>query len=164
MNITEELEKFTKKEIIILEPNNEENIGKELKKSTLLLQLEIKELSKQINERNFEADSLRKELFSLKKSFIQKDKLILDFLDNTSTLEKMEENEVVKLMLEKEAYILKKNNISKLAEVNQDYNPKFHQALNTQLEKKEQYRIVEIIEQGYIENDKILKLAKVLVE
>ena len=164
MNITEELEKFTKKEIIILEPNNEENIGKELKKSTLLLQLEIKELSKQINERNFEADSLRKELFSLKKNLLQKDKLILDLLDNTSTLEKIEENELVKLMLEKEVYILKKNNISTLAEIHQDYNPKFHQALNTQLEKKEQYKIIEIIEQGYIENDKILKLAKVLVE
>ncbi len=164
MNIKEELEKFTKKEIIISEPNNEENIGKELKKSTLLLQLEIKELSKQINERNFEADSLRKELFSLKKNLLQKDKLILDLLDNTSTLEKIEENELVKLMLEKEVYILKKNNISTLAEIHQDYNPKFHQALNTQLEKKEQYKIIEIIEQGYIENDKILKLAKVLVE
>ncbi len=164
MNITEELEKFTKKEIIILEPNNEENIGKELKKSTLLLQLEIKELSKQINERNFEADSLRKELFSLKKNLLDKDKLILDLIDNTSTLEKLKENELVKLMLEKEVYILKKNNISTLAEIHQDYNPKFHQALNTQLEKKEQYKIIEIIEQGYIENDKILKLAKVLVE
>ena len=77
MNIKEELEKFTKKEIIISEANNQENIGKELKKSTLLLQMEIKELSKQINERNFEADSLRKELFSLNKILSNKDKLIL---------------------------------------------------------------------------------------
>lgn len=164
MNIKEELEKFTKKEIIISEANNQENIRKELKKSTLLLQMEIKELSKQINERNFEADSLRKELFSLNKILSNKDKLILDFLENINTLEEMKENELVKLMLEKHAYILDRNSIRALAKVNQEYDPKYHQALNTELVKKHQYTIIEVIEQGYIENEKILKIAKVIVE
>ena len=164
MDVKKELEKFSNKEIVVEEILKENNLEREIKKGSLLVQYEIKELGKQINDRNQEAENLKKENFAFRKIISQKNEMLLELLENFESLIKIREKDVsIPLIFEKEEYILKKYNISLLAKENEAFNPRYHQALNSELEKKESYIIDEIVEQGYIENDKVLKIAKVIV-
>ena len=164
MDVKKELEKFSNKEIVVEEILKENNLEREIKKGSLLVQYEIKELGKQINDRNQEAENLKKENFAFRKIISQKNEMLLELLENFESLIKIREKDVsIPLIFEKEEYILKKYNISLLAKENEAFNPRYHQALNSELEKKESYTIDEIVEQGYIENDKVLKIAKVIV-
>ncbi|MGL5125980.1 MAG: nucleotide exchange factor GrpE [Fusobacteriaceae bacterium] len=176
MNIKQELEKFSKqifKEEIILDDNEgfveiEQNLKKEIKKGTLFVQSEISQLKSEIQKSNNEADELKKEKFVLIKELKKRNELLINILQNhfiTNTFELNEENTLTKdLVLKKEKYLLSKDGIELLAEVGQEFNPKYHEALNKDIEKKDSYVIEKILEQGYKENKDILKYAKVIIK
>ncbi|MGL4997552.1 MAG: nucleotide exchange factor GrpE [Cetobacterium sp.] len=177
MDIQYELKKFTKKileeEILILKDdlqleNIEQSIKKEIKKGTMFVQNEIVDLKNQIENSNKESDELKKEVFNLKKDLNRRNNLLINIIQNYSVIKgfSLSKEDVKKLELieNKEKYILGKENIECLAEIGKEFNPKYHEALNNNIESKVSYVIKEILEQGYRENGNILKYAKVIVE
>ncbi|MBC2853462.1 nucleotide exchange factor GrpE [Cetobacterium sp. 2G large] len=176
MNIKEELRKFTEKtlEDNFLEDNEnnlsgvEQNLKKEIKKGTLFVQSEISQLKTEIEKGNKEAETLKKENFILVKELKKRNELLINILQNYFIINTfdlcIENKEVLNLVLKKEKYLLNKDGIDYSAEVGQEFNPKYHEALNQDIEKKDSYTIEKIVEQGYKENGEILKYAKVIIK
>ena len=176
MNIKEELRKFTEKKLDdnFLEDNEnnlsgvEQNLKKEIKKGTLFVQSEISQLKTEIEKGNKEAETLKKENFILVKDLKKRNELLINILQNyfiINTFDLNTENkEVLNLVLKKEKYLLNKDGIEYLAEVGQEFNPKYHEALNQDIGKKDSYTIEKLVEQGYKENGEILKYAKVIIK
>lgn len=177
MDLKKELLKFKKKELDINlgKKQDEENDGaigkeikKEIKKGTMLVQAEISSLKLNIEKLNLESESLKEEVFNLKKQLKNKNTLILEVLSNNQVVNHLELNneskEKIDLMLEKEEYILNKVGINLLAKEGMNYNPKYHEAMNRDVEDKGIYHIDKVVEQGYSEDGKILKQAKVIIK
>lgn len=176
MNIKEELKKFSQQfldeEIVDSSEENfveiEQNLKKEIKKGTLFVQSEISQLKNEIQKSNNEAEDLKKENFVLNKELKKKNQLLINILQNyfiIDTFELNEDNKLTKeLIIKKEKYLLSKDGIEPLAEIGQEFNPKYHEVVNKDIEKKESYIIDKILEQGYRENTDILKYAKVIIK
>lgn len=177
MELKQELLKFKEKKLKMnLEKEDPTDNGvivgkeikKEIKKGTMLVQADILNLKSNIEKLNLESDSLKEEVFNLKKQLKSKNALILDVLNNNQVVTHLEltsmSKEKVNLMLEKEEYILNKVGISLLAKEEMAYNPKYHEAMNRGIVEKDIYYIDKVLEQGYLENGKTLKQAKVIIK
>lgn len=175
MDFKKELLKFKDKNLNFDNKQTEENssvigkeIRKEIKKGTMLVQAEISSLKGNIEKLNLESESLKETVFKLKKQLKNKNTLILQILSNNQVINHLEldndNKEKLHLMLEKEEYILNKVGINLLVKVGMSYNPKYHEAMNRDVEEKEIYYVEKVVEQGYLEDGKILKQAKVIIK
>lgn len=159
-----------KKEIIenISLNDIEKNLKKEIKKGNLVLQNEMDSLKNEIEKSNKEAENLKKENYKLIKDLKKRNQLLINILQNYSVINTLslskDDKDKIKLVLEKENYLLTKESIETLAKIGEVFNPKYHEVLNSTIEKKESYIIEKVIEQGYKENGEILKYAKVIVK
>ena len=60
--------------------------------------------------------------------------------------------------------ILDKNNIKEINPLNESFNPEFHQAISTIEDKKSKNDIIsEVVQRGYLLNDRVIKPALVIV-
>lgn len=53
---------------------------------------------------------------------------------------------------------------NKTARIAENYNPKYHEAINKITEEKEYYTIEEIFEQGYVVDGEVINIAKVKIK
>tara|TARA_Y100001970_G_scaffold286659_1_gene409381 strand:- start:615 stop:1187 length:573 start_codon:yes stop_codon:yes gene_type:complete len=82
-------------------------------------------------------------------------------LNKTDTEKVLEGN---KMLLEMFNKIFEAHNINKINPLNEKFDPKYHQAISTiKDEKKENDIISEVVQTGYILNDRVIKPALVIV-
>ena len=177
MNFFEELKKVQFKEISLEEniESNDSNIERienyiktEIKKSNLILQKKFDNLEKEVNNLNLENDTLKKELFKTERERKELEASLFDILDVYFPLDNLVEDKDIKimtnLMRKKTLNILRKMKIEETTKIGDSFNYMYHETLNTSLDESKVYMVKSIISQGYAEEGKILRVAKVIVE
>ena len=69
----------------------------------------------------------------------------------------------VKLIYKQLSDLLTKEGVKKIEAMEQDFNPKYHEALTKIPSELEEDKIVAVIQNGYMMNDKIIRAARVAV-
>ena len=176
MNFSEELKKYTEKNLdgkglenIYKVGDIEKTLKQEIRKGNLILQSKIENLQNEISNLNLENDDLKKEVFRKKRECDKQLELMINIIDAYSiqnSLDSVNENEKSKLELaeKKIKTLLQRENIDPIAEVEREFDPRFHVGINDVAVKKEIYTISEVVQQGYVKDGKILREAKVIIK
>lgn len=154
----------------------EKKLSRELKKGNLMIQGKIDKLSESLLEKETEVNDLKKSEFRLKREVENLNREILNtrvFLSeilnsysfiNSFTSLNNEEAHKLSLLDKKIAKLIENIDFNKTARVSENYNLKYHEAINKITEEKEYYVIEEILEQGYVVNGEIINIAKVKIK
>ncbi|SJZ83561.1 Molecular chaperone GrpE (heat shock protein) [Cetobacterium ceti] len=145
----------------------ENSLKIEIRKSSLILQNKLDNLQKEILNLNLENEELKKQIFRLNRELGKMNNLLFESIDIYMPLnilmKESRDKEIIQLMKKKLEGLLRKNNLEETAKIGEAFNHNYHEILNEELEKKENYIIKEIISQGYIKDGKTIRIAKVVV-
>ena len=176
MNFSEELKKYNEKNLeekglkyVSHLGDVEKTIKQEIRKGNLILQSKIEALQDEISNLNLENDQLKKELFRKNRDYDKQLELTINILDAYSVQKNLtglseEEKSKLELVEKKVNILLKRENIDTVAEIEREFDPRFHEGINELQVKKEKYIISEIIKQGYVKDGKLLREAKVIIK
>ena len=106
----------------------------------------------------FSNESLIQELIPIYESL----DLSVNFKKESISSEKLEEgNKILLSMLSK---LFEKNNVKEINPLNDEFNPEYHQAISTKEDKSlKNNLIIEVVQKGYLLNERVIKPALVIV-
>ncbi len=157
----EEKLKLIEKEKESLKKQNEE-----LKKSNEELQELLKRLQADFENYNKRVEKEKENEYEKAKiSFFKELLSIMDSVEAGIIAEKNEDSESFKGLLlihEELKKMFEKNNIIEIKALDEDFNPKFHEAL-MQRESEDKNKVIEVLQKGYLYKDIVLRPSKVIV-
>ena len=110
------------------------------------------------NAYKFSTESLLQEIIPIYDSLDLSSKLADDSL---TAAQVKEGNKLILTMFQK---IFEKNNIKEINPLNESFNPEFHQAISTNKDTTKKNDVIsEVIQKGYMLNDRVIKPALVIV-
>ncbi len=161
-------EKNCEEKLKLIEKENE-NLKKqneELKKSNEELQELLKRLQADFENYNKRVEKEKKSEYEKAKiSFFKELLSIMDSVEAGIIAEKNEDSESFKGLLlihEELKKMFEKNNIIEIKALDEDFNPKFHEAL-MQRESEDKNKVIEVLQKGYLYKDIVLRPSKVIV-
>lgn len=146
-----------KNQLLLQEKEKLEKVDlRKLKQQVLVLKSDLEELASknEIEIRNKKNEN---------KKYLE---MLFAGYDSYYELEEVLEENKFKILIKIKNQILNRENIFETAKVGEEFNPEFHEALNMHEISKEtkEIKVKNIMRQGYKQEEKILRIAKVIVE
>ena len=171
-------EKDTSKEVEIEEKQDEEKKSNRMssKEKIELLQHEISEIMDQKLRIAAEFDNFRRRTLIEKANWIKNatERLVLEICEVRDNFERAlhaeKENgnadsfkEGIELIFQQMEEVLKKEGVTKIEAIGQKFDPKYHDALAHVPSEEEENRVIAVIQNGYLMNNKVIRPVKVAV-
>ena len=171
-------EKDTSKEVEIEEKQEEEKKSNRMssKEKIELLQHEISEIMDQKLRIAAEFDNFRRRTLIEKANWIKNatERLVLEICEVRDNFERAlhaeKENgnadsfkEGIELIFQQMEEVLKKEGVTKIEAIGQKFDPKYHDALAHVPSEEEENRVIAVIQNGYLMNNKVIRPVKVAV-
>tara|TARA_B100001173_G_C15743720_1_gene443859 strand:- start:125 stop:673 length:549 start_codon:yes stop_codon:yes gene_type:complete len=145
-------------EIEILQKKHDENYDALLRATAEIENIKKRSQKEVENAYKYSTESILQEIIPIYDSL----SLSCNLSDEKTTKEQLDQGN--KLLLSMFQKIFEKNNIEEINPQGESFNPEFHQAISTiENNNEENDKITEVVQKGYLLNDRVIKPALVIV-
>ena len=145
-------------EIEILKKKYDENYDALLRATAEIENIKKRSQKEVENAYKYSTESILQEIIPIYDSL----SLSCNLSDEKTTKEQLDQGN--KLLLSMFQKIFEKNNIEEINPQGESFNPEFHQAISTiENNNEENDKITEVVQKGYLLNDRVIKPALVIV-
>ena len=145
-------------EIEILQKKHDENYDALLRATAEIENIKKRSQKEVENAYKYSTESILQEIIPIYDSL----SLSCNLSDEKTTKEQLDEGN--KLLLSMFQKIFEKNNIEEINPEGESFNPEFHQAISTiENNNEENDKITEVVQKGYLLNNRVIKPALVIV-
>ena len=145
-------------EIEILQKKHDENYDALLRATAEIENIKKRSQKEVENAYKYSTESILQEIIPIYDSL----SLSCNLSDDKITKEQLDEGN--KLLLSMFQKIFEKNNIEEINPQGESFNPEFHQAISTiESNNEENDKITEVVQKGYLLNNRVIKPALVIV-
>ena len=145
-------------EIEILQKKHDENYDALLRATAEIENIKKRSQKEVENAYKYSTESILQEIIPIYDSL----SLSCNLSDDKITKEQLDEGN--KLLLSMFQKIFEKNNIEEINPQGESFNPEFHQAISTiENNNEENDKITEVVQKGYLLNNRVIKPALVIV-
>ena len=145
-------------EIEILQKKHDENYDALLRTTAEIENIKKRSQKEVENAYKYSTESILQEIIPIYDSL----SLSCNLSDDKITKEQLDEGN--KLLLSMFQKIFEKNNIEEINPQGESFNPEFHQAISTiESNNEENDKITEVVQKGYLLNNRVIKPALVIV-
>ena len=145
-------------EIEILQKKHDENYDALLRATAEIENIKKRSQKEVENAYKYSTESILQEIIPIYDSL----SLSCNLSDEKTTKEQLDEGN--KLLLSMFQKIFEKNNIEEINPQGESFNPEFHQAISTiENNNEENDKITEVVQKGYLLNNRVIKPALVIV-